>query len=194
MNKFLIALLVLATLAVSFAQEIGVSILKTDTPKGECKGKTATIGDNVSLKYVGKFEDGTVFDSSELHGGAPFNFTIGERKVIPGLEIGTINICEGEKRSIKIPYQLAYGENGIENAIPPRTDIYFDLEVVSIEAAPAQPFYYQLIPSVGTIIAFSMLGGFIVLVKFIIKRYPDESNSKKPTPGKPKKTKAAKQN
>ncbi|EAL64565.1 FKBP-type peptidylprolyl cis-trans isomerase [Dictyostelium discoideum AX4] len=194
MNKFLIALLVLATLAVSFSQEIGVSILKTDTPKGECKGKTASIGDYISLKYVGKFEDGTVFDSSEIHGGFSFNFTIGERKVIPGLEIGTINICEGEKRSIKIPYQLAYGENGIENAIPPRTDIYFDLEVVSIEGAPAQPFYYQLIPSVGTIIAFSMLAGFIVLVKFIIKRYPDESNSKKPAPGKPKKTKAAKQN
>ncbi|KAN0000995.1 hypothetical protein ACTFIZ_001421 [Dictyostelium cf. discoideum] len=194
MNKFLIALLVLATLSVSISQEIGVSILKTDTPKGKCTGKTASIGDYLSLKYVGKFEDGTVFDSSALHNNEPFNFTIGERKVIPGLEIGTINICEGEKRSIKIPYQLAYGENGIENAIPPRTDIYFDLEVVSIEAAPAQPFYYQLIPSVGTIIAFSMLAGFIVLVKFIIKRYPEESNSKKPTPGKPKKTKAAKQN
>lgn len=64
-------------------------------------------GDTIKIHYTGKLEDGTVFDSSE--GAIPFEFTVGEGKIIPGLEQGVIGMEPGESRSITIPMELAYG-------------------------------------------------------------------------------------
>ncbi|EGC33664.1 hypothetical protein DICPUDRAFT_36352 [Dictyostelium purpureum] len=192
MNKIIIALLFLITLSFVFAQdqEQTPQIKLIETNVQECKGKKANIGDTVSVKYTGKLEDGTVFDSSELHGGIPFNFTIGERKVIPGMEIGTFGICEGETRTFFIPYQYAYGEEAV-GTIPARSNLIFTVEAVSIELAPPLPLHQRIIPSKSTIGAFVFVAAFIFLVKFILKRYPDEMNSKKTTTvGKPKKSKS----
>jgi len=69
---------------------------------------TAKDGDTVKVHYTGKLEDGTVFDSSE--GRPPFEFKIGDKKVIPGFEKGVIGMEVGESRNIKIPMKEAYGE------------------------------------------------------------------------------------
>ena len=85
----------------------------------------------LSVHYIGKLEDNTVFDSS-YDRGQLFDFQIGVRKVIIGWETGLIGMKEGGKRSIYIPYQLAYGESGAGNLIPPKSNLIFDIEVIKV--------------------------------------------------------------
>jgi peptidylprolyl isomerase len=67
----------------------------------------AQAGDKVRVHYTGKFDDGTVFDSSQ--GGAPLEFTIGEGQVIPGFEKAVVGMNPGDKKTEKIPADNAYG-------------------------------------------------------------------------------------
>ena len=85
----------------------------------------------LSVHYIGKLEDNTVFDSS-YDRGQLFDFQIGVRKVIIGWETGLIGMKEGGKRTIYIPYQLAYGESGAGNLIPPKSNLIFDIEVIKV--------------------------------------------------------------
>ena len=85
----------------------------------------------LSVHYIGRLEDKTVFDSS-YDRGQFFNFQIGVRKVIPGWETGLLGMREGGKRTIFIPYQLAYGESGAGNLIPPKSNLIFDIEVIKV--------------------------------------------------------------
>jgi len=64
-------------------------------------------GSTVQVHYTGKFEDGQVFDSSE--GKAPLQFMIGANQVIPGFENGLMGKTIGEKVTINIPAEDAYG-------------------------------------------------------------------------------------
>jgi len=64
-------------------------------------------GNTVLVHYTGKLQDGTVFDSSE--GRAPLQFTIGANQVIPGFENGLIGKAAGEKVTLNIPSEEAYG-------------------------------------------------------------------------------------
>ncbi len=64
-------------------------------------------GDVVQIHYTGKLDDGTVFDTSrERH---PLRFTIGKGQVIAGFEQAVIGMNTGEKKTAKIPVELAYG-------------------------------------------------------------------------------------
>ena len=78
----------------------------------------------LSVHYIGRLEDNTVFDSS-YDRGQFFDFQIGVRKVILGWETGLLGMREGGKRTIFIPYQLAYGESGAGNLIPPKSNLIF---------------------------------------------------------------------
>jgi len=64
-------------------------------------------GDTVRLNYTGKFEDGTIFDSSKDR--EPIEFVIGAGMVIPGLEKGVIGMAVTETKTITIPMEEAYG-------------------------------------------------------------------------------------
>jgi FKBP-type peptidyl-prolyl cis-trans isomerase 2 len=64
-------------------------------------------GDTVQLDYVGKLEDGSVFDSSAA--GEPIEFTVGSAMIIPGLEKGIMGMTIGETKTITIPADEAYG-------------------------------------------------------------------------------------
>ena len=68
----------------------------------------AKVGDMVSVKYTGKLEDGTVFDSSEGH--EPLQFEIGTSSVIPGFEHAVVGMEPGESRTAKVPAEQAYGQ------------------------------------------------------------------------------------
>jgi len=64
-------------------------------------------GDRIRIHYIGKLEDGCVFDSSE--GGASLELKIGRGEFIKGLEEGVIGMVPGESRSICMPPEKAYG-------------------------------------------------------------------------------------
>ncbi len=64
-------------------------------------------GDTIRIRYIGRLEDGTIFDSSE--GRPPLEFTVGEGEVIPGLEQGVTGMSIGETKTITITPELGYG-------------------------------------------------------------------------------------
>lgn len=67
----------------------------------------AQAGDTVRIHYTGTLSDGTVFDSSE--GRDPLEFTLGSGQVIKGFDDGVTGMAVGEKKSINIPCDDAYG-------------------------------------------------------------------------------------
>ena len=54
------------------------------------------------------------------------------KEVIPGFEQGIIGTTKGTKRKIKIPAELAYGEKGGGDVIPPNTDLIFEFEIIDV--------------------------------------------------------------
>ena len=83
----------------------------------------AKIGDTVSVHYVGKYEDGNIFDSSV--GKAPLKFEIGKGQVISGFEEALIGMQAGETKTVTIPPEKAYG------AISPNKIVTFDRNAFS---------------------------------------------------------------
>lgn len=67
-------------------------------------------GDTVTVNYTGKFEDGTVFDTSMVEGREPIKTKLGEGNLISGFENGLIDMGVGEKKTITINPTDAYGE------------------------------------------------------------------------------------
>ncbi|WP_176521720.1 FKBP-type peptidyl-prolyl cis-trans isomerase [Longimonas halophila] len=68
---------------------------------------TAQPGDTVEIDFVGRFEDGEVFDSSEERG--PITFTIGGEAVIEGLQNIVKGMEPGETKAEEVPPEHAYG-------------------------------------------------------------------------------------
>lgn len=68
----------------------------------------AEIGDHVKVHYTGKLENGDQFDSSE--GKDPIEFTLGAHQVIKGFEDGVMGMSEGDKKSLDIQKDNAYGD------------------------------------------------------------------------------------
>ena len=64
-------------------------------------------GDTVKVHYHGKLTDGSTFDSSE--GREPLEFEVGSGSVIPGFDEGVTGMQVGEKRTVTIPCEQAYG-------------------------------------------------------------------------------------
>ncbi len=69
-----------------------------------------TNGSSVSVNYTGRLEDGTIFDTSIQEGREPLTATLGQGQLIPGFENGLMGMSVGEKRTIEIEPQDAYGE------------------------------------------------------------------------------------
>ena len=74
-----------------------------------CKDGVAKVGSTVKVNYVGKLEDGTIFDEAKLHKG-PLKFKVGDNKFLPEFENGVIGLKAGEKKTITIKSENAYGQ------------------------------------------------------------------------------------
>ena len=93
------------------------------------KGKTPLATDKVTVHYVGKLIDGTVFDSS-VERGEPATFAANE--VIPGWTEALQLMKEGDKWTLFIPSDLAYGERGAPPQILPYATLIFDVELLKV--------------------------------------------------------------
>lgn len=89
-------------------------------------------GQTVSVHYSGYLLDGTLFDSS-VERGQPFDFPLGQGRVIKGWDLGIAMLHKGEKAKLIIPYLLAYGANGRPPIIPAKADLIFDVQLVNIK-------------------------------------------------------------
>ncbi len=95
-------------------------------------GPAAAAGSTVSVHYTGWLEDGTKFDSSRDR-NAPFEFTLGAGRVIKGWDEGVEGMQVGGVRKLFIPSQLAYGERGVGDIIPPNANLVFEVELLEIK-------------------------------------------------------------
>jgi hypothetical protein len=99
------------------------------------EGPEAAQGQKVSVHYTGWLADGKKFDSSHDR-GSPFQFTLGEGKVIKGWDLGVEGMRVGGKRKLTVPPELGYGKNGADARIPPDATLVFEVELLDIQQLP----------------------------------------------------------
>jgi len=99
--------------------------------ENEGTGIRPATGQTVVVNYTGSFLSGQVFDSSEFH-GRPFEFQAGIGRVIRGWDELILDMRVGERRTAVIPPELAYGEQGFRDIIPPNSFLVFEMELVSV--------------------------------------------------------------
>ena len=95
-------------------------------------GPEAKSGDKVKVHYTGWFTNGKKFDSS-VDAHRPYSFTLGQGNVIKGWDEGVAGMKVGGKRQLRIPPELAYGDQGYKNIVPPKATLIFDVQLLGIE-------------------------------------------------------------
>lgn len=93
------------------AVSMGKSILQRSTaPRCDLKGQImfpAAAGDTVKVAYTGRLEDGIIFDTSA--GKTPLHFIVGKKEVIQGFDEAVVGMVPGEKKSVLVSCDKAYG-------------------------------------------------------------------------------------
>ena len=117
--------------SMSNPQNLENGLVIDDTEVGS--GEEIMPGDFVTMHYTGRLEDGTVFDSS-VERNQPFEFQVGVGQVIQGWEQGVPGMRVGGKRTLTIPADLAYGQQGVPGAIPGGATLIFDIEALEINS------------------------------------------------------------
>ncbi|WP_084420408.1 FKBP-type peptidyl-prolyl cis-trans isomerase [Henriciella litoralis] len=99
---------------------------------GNDAGKSPAPSDTVVVLYEGRFaETGEVFDSAYMR-GEPIMFPV--NGVIPGWQEALQLMKPGDHWLIHVPSQIAYGEKGYPGAIPPNSDLNFEVELIDVLA------------------------------------------------------------
>ena len=113
----------------------------------ECDRRTK-LGDRIYLRYTGSIDEtsvtgerGKVFDSN-VNRPTPLEMYIGKGSVIQGWDVGTVDMCVGEKRILIIPPVLGYGDRGFGRNIPGGATLRFHIELISITNKPAKKHPY----------------------------------------------------
>jgi FKBP-type peptidyl-prolyl cis-trans isomerase FkpA len=102
------------------------------TQKGT--GAMPKVGQNIVMNYTGMDLEGKKFDSNvdpAFNHVQPFDFPLGQGRVIQGWDEGIALMPVGTKGILLIPSYLAYGAQGAGGAIGPNQILRFDVEVVS---------------------------------------------------------------
>ncbi|XP_074264019.1 70 kDa peptidyl-prolyl isomerase-like isoform X2 [Silene latifolia] len=102
---------------------------------------TADEGATVTVKYLGKLEDGSIFEKKGFDGETPLEFVTDEEQVIPGLDRAAVTMKKGERALLTISPQYGYGEMEIKRdlaTIPPSSTLVYEIEMVDFvkEKAP----------------------------------------------------------
>ena len=114
------------------AHKEGVTVLPSGLQYeviAEGDGKKPSATDRVQCHYEGTLIDGTIFDSS-IKRGEPAVF--GVNQVIKGWVEALQLMQEGAKWRLYIPYDMAYGEHGAGEMIPPYSALIFDVELIKV--------------------------------------------------------------
>ncbi|KAI0674917.1 hypothetical protein C8Q78DRAFT_1009663 [Trametes maxima] len=115
-----------------------------EKPKGESKtlsgglkvvdhktgtGPQAKSGDTVTMRYIGKLENGKIFDQNTK--GKPFKFHLGKGEVIKGWDIGIVGMQVGGERMLTIPAPMAYGKRA-QGGIPANSTLIFEVKLLGL--------------------------------------------------------------
>ena len=99
----------------------------------EGTGAVPQPGQTVVAHYTGTlFDDGTKFDSS-VDRGQPFEFPLGQHRVIAGWDEGFALLKVGSKGKLIIPSKLGYGTRGAGGVIKANADLVFEVELLGVK-------------------------------------------------------------
>ena len=113
------------------------------------KGQKVGSGDRLLVYYQGTLLSGEEFDANydfssfePVSGRTPFDFTLGVGQVIQGWDKGLLNKKIGSVVELTIPSDLAYGEAGAGESIPPNSPLQFKVELLAaLPAGSSQAVY-----------------------------------------------------
>ncbi len=97
-------------------------------------------GSKVKAHYRGRLVNGKEFDSSYKR-KRPFTFEVGKGRVIRGWDQAFLTMKRGEKRTLVIPPDLAYGSRGVRGTIPGDATLIFDVELIDYSLPKAGSTY-----------------------------------------------------
>jgi len=128
---------VMKTDGAKFAEEfmsVNPEAVKTDSglvylSMTEGTGEQPTIADTVEVHYHGQLIDGTVFDSS-VQRGQTISFPLSN--VVKGWQEGVAMMKVGGKATLVVPSDLAYGDGGSGETIPPGATLKFEVELFKV--------------------------------------------------------------
>ncbi|KAH8155129.1 uncharacterized protein LAJ45_00138 [Morchella importuna] len=104
----------------------GISIMDSKVGTGAAAKK----GNRLSMRYIGKLDNGKIFDSNTK--GKPFTFQLGKGEVIQGWDIGLEGMQVGGERRLRIPPGSAYGKKSLPG-IPANSTLIFDVKLIEIK-------------------------------------------------------------
>lgn len=131
----ILSIVLVSCLSLVYTQEVKVDVVT----KAETCERAAKNGDTISMRYKGNLYDvatgqlGKQFDSN-FDRPDTFDFKLGAGQVIQGWERGVPGMCVGERRKLTVPPQLAYGDVGFSDLIPPGSTLVFEIELVDLKA------------------------------------------------------------
>jgi len=106
------------------------------------KGKAITNGVSVTVHYAAKLMNGKIIETSmkeeamksgifdSLFEYTPFTFVMGDSSTVAGWEEGISRMRKGGKAILVVPSSLAYGEEGLEDIIPPYSPVVYEIEIL----------------------------------------------------------------
>lgn len=144
--------------------------------------RRAKIGDTVNVDYTGKFEDGTVFDTSKKEGRSPINVTLGNGQVIKGFENALIDMVIGSSKIVSIGPEEGYGDYRPDAVIDiPKDRIPQEVEVgQQLQASgPQGPFLVTVVEIGENTVKLDHnhpLAGKTLIFELEIANFVDEEN------------------
>ena len=114
---------------VSIVDNKSTELKVTITKEGE--GVQPAQGQTVVVHYTGTLQDGTKFDSSRDR-NQPFEFPLGQGRVIKGWDQAFATMKVGDRATITIPPNLGYGSRDM-GKIPPNSTLIFDVELLEVK-------------------------------------------------------------